>query len=130
MFPLLKIAAQFVLAPYKIVDKASWRSFLLDIMQYAKSFAKTTGTKLDDVTLMHIEFMLKNDAVFDYVYRLIAGRLGAEAIVFEAADENTVADLLENIAADETPSPKGIKLAMIMSIISQIISIIDIIKNQ
>lgn len=130
MFPLLKIAAQFVLAPYKIVDKASWRSFLLDIMQYAKSFAETTGTKLDDVTLMHIEFMLKNDAVFDYVYRLIAGRLGAEAIVFEAADENTVADLLENIAADETPSPKGIKLAMIMSIISQIISIIDIIKNQ
>jgi hypothetical protein len=130
MFKLLKIAVQFALAPYKVVDKASWRSFVLDIVLYAKSFAKTTDTKIDDMLIEHIEFILKNDTMFDYVYRLIAGQFETEGIVFESVDESLVADLLLDVETDDTPSPKGIKLAVIISIINQIISIIDIIKNK
>ena len=122
MTPLLKIAAQFVLGH----DKDSCRSVLLDFVQFAKSFAETTKTTIDDAILEHIEFMLKNEALFDYVYRLVAGRFQTEAILFESVDENIVAELLPSTPQDE---PKGIQLAVILSIVTKIIALIDTMRD-
>jgi hypothetical protein len=130
MFQLLKIAAQFVLSPYQIADKASWRAFLLDLVVFAKSYIKTTNTKLADSLLQHVEFIVNNDALFDYIYRLIDCQLQTEEVLFESIDENIITELLENTLSSDTKSPEAIDPIVIITLISRILSFINAIKNK
>ena len=126
MFHLLTLTLQVLLRQYRIVDKASCRAVLHELVSLVQTHASESGLPLDDVALRHIKFTLNNDAVFGYVYRLIAGQFQTEEILFEMADEDAIAELAEDVAAHtaETIDP-----VLIVSLVSQIVSIINAIKT-
>jgi hypothetical protein len=128
MFHILKLVAQVLLSPHHIVDKASCRTFLIELVLLVKTFAAKTETKLDDVLLKHVDIILNNDALFDYVYQLIAAQLQTDEILFESADEGTIVGLVENAATAE--SPESIDPVVVISLITQIISFMNRIKNR
>jgi len=124
MFPLLTLTAQVLLNLQKITDKASWQVFLNEIVALVKTRAAETKTKLDETELRHIEFTLNNHAMFDCVYRLIAEQLQTPEILFESADEEALLESVEKA----TPAPEAIDPVLIVSLVSQIISLINTIK--
>jgi hypothetical protein len=128
MFHLLTLATRILLSPYKITDKASWRTFLFRFISLVKTRAAETRTKIDDVFLNHVEFIVRNDALFDYIYRVIFEQFQTEEIPFESAEEKTIVKLIEN--APTTESPEAIDPVVIVSLITQIISFINTIKNR
>jgi len=129
MFHFLKLAAQAVLKPYNLTDKDSYKKFLLDLVTLVIPLAQKTSVKLDDTLLKHLEFILNNDLLFDYVYKLVLNQLQTEEILFESADEGTILELCENTVPDNTEYPKTINPIVIISLVSQIISIINALKK-
>jgi len=130
MFHLLKLIAPVLLSHYNIVDQKSCRTFLLELVLLGKSFALKADTKLDDADLKHTEFVLNDDALFDYVYGLIAEQLRTEEILFESVDDAIIIALVENKMSENPESPEAINPAVIISFITQIISIINTIKHK
>ena len=140
MFPLLKLACLVLLKPYKVTDKESCRKFLFDMIPLIKPLAAKTETKLDDELLKHLTFVLNNDALFDYVYRLIFDQLQTEEILFESAVEGTVLELCiqgknhpEGLRAHRThgeDNPETINPIVIISLVTQLISLINTMKNR
>jgi hypothetical protein len=61
---------------------------------------------------------------------LVADQLQTEEILCEAAEEETIAKLLENTMPNNLPLPEAINPAQIVLLITQIISIINTIKNR
>ena len=125
MFHFLTLAFQEILRQYNIVDKDSCRTFLRDLVLLVQTRASETGITFDEATLKHVMFTLNNDALFDYSYRLIADQLQTEEILFESADEETIAGFAEDAAAN---TPETIDPVLIVSLVTQIISIINTIK--
>jgi len=107
-----------------------------------KPLAAKTELRLVDKILKHLEFVLNNDALFDYVYRLIADQLQTEEILFESAVEETILELCkqpesqnhpEGLRANRTRkegNPEVINPALIIALVTQIISIINTMKKK
>jgi hypothetical protein len=125
MFQLLTLTAQVLLNLHKITDKASWQVFLNEIVALVKARAAETKIRLDETELKHIEFTLNNDGLFEQVYRLIDEQCQTDEILFESADEDTLLEMVEETTAN---NPEAIDPIVIVSLVSQIISIINIIK--
>jgi len=130
MIRLLTLAIRLLLSHYKITDKGSCRTFLLRFVARIKSHAVETGTTIDEAFLRHIEFILKDGVLFDYAYSVIFEQLQTEEILFESAEEETIVWLVENAAAYGTEPPEAINPAVIVSLITRIISLINSIKNR
>ena len=140
MFTLLTLATQVLTNAYKITDKASWRAFLLELVSLIQSRALETGIALNDAELKHIKFALHNEALFDYVYRQISEQFQTEEILFESADENAITELCNRVGNMPTTTrrrsdgarnePEAINPALIIAMVSQIISIINTIKQR
>jgi len=130
MFHFLTLAAQVILKSYNLNDKDSYKRFLLDLLELVRPMAKKTGIKLDDSLLKQLEFILNNDLLFDYVYKLVFQQLQSEEILLESVDEGTILELCENTVPDNTEYPEAINPIVIVSLVSQIISIINAIKNR
>jgi len=130
MFHLLTLATRVLLSPHNITDKPSCRSFLAGLIVLVKTFATRINTKLDDTLLMHIEFVLNDSVLFDYVHGVIAEQLQTEEILFESAEKETIIELVEQAAAYDAESPEAIDPVVIFSIITQIVSFINNIKNK
>ena len=130
MFHLLKSTIQVLLNHYHVGDKNSCRSFLLERVLLIKSFALKTETKLDDTLLKYIEIILNNDVVFDYVYFLIMNHLQTDEILFESVNESAIVEVIEKSAPGTAEFPEAVNPAVIISLITQIVSIINTIKNK
>jgi len=130
MFHLFTLAARMIMNPYKIIDKRTCRTFLLRLIAIIQSRAAETDTKIDDRLLKHLEFMVTNNALFDYIYSVIFEQLQTEEILFESAEEETIIKLVENAAVKEAESLEAVDPVVIISIISRIISLINAIKNK
>ena len=130
MLNILKLVAQVALKPYNLTDKKSYRAFLLDMISLIKPLAQKTGITFDDAILKCLEFIVNNDLLFDYVYKLVASQLQTEELLFESVDEYVILELCENAAPSNTGHPEAINPVVIVSVISQIISIINVIKNK
>ncbi len=130
MFDFLKLAAQIVLKPFALDDKESAKKFLLDLINGIKPLAASNRIKLDDALLKHLQFVLNNDALFGYVYNLILDQLRTADILFESADEDTILELCENTVPDHAEYPEAINPVLIISFVTQIVSIINAIKNK
>ena len=125
MFTLLTLASQVLLNVHKITDKNSWQTFLKELVLLIRTRAMETKIRLDEDCLNGIETALNDDAVFECAYQTIAEQLQTEDILFESADEDTLLELFENAAAN---NPEVIDPVVIVSLVSQIISIINTIK--
>jgi hypothetical protein len=131
MFNLLKLAALVLLKSQNVTDTNSCRTFLRKQVLMLKGLAAETKTPLDDVHLRHFEFVLHCDALFEYAYRLIFDQLQTEEILFESADEGTIAELLgKAVPVNGTKSPEAIDPIVIMTLITRILSFINTIKNK
>jgi len=124
MFDLLKLTMLVFLKPQKINDEKSCRAFLRELILLVKSLAMETETQIDDVLLNGVEFIVNNDALFAYVYQLILEQCQTPDILFESADEDTITKLVES------QSPEAIDPIAILSIVTQIISFINTLKNK
>jgi hypothetical protein len=130
MFNFLKLAAMVTLKPVKLDDPESCKKFLIDLIRNIKPLAAKSDTQLDDIVLKYVEYVLNNDALFDYVYKLLFDQLSTDDILFESADEDTIFELCENTVPSTTEYPESLNPIVIVSLISQIISIINAIKNK
>ena len=124
MFPLLTLATQVLANAHNLTDKDSWRNFLKELAFLIRTRAMESKIRLDETELKHIEFTLNNHAMFDCVYRLIAEQLQTPEILFESADDDALLESIENAM----PTPEAIDPILIVSLVSQIISLINTIK--
>ena len=127
MFTLLTLVAQVLANAHQLTDADSWRNALKEFVLLIRTRAMDIRTKtgLDDAPLMEIEFVLNNDDLFRHVYRTVAEQLQTEEIMFESVDEEIVTLLVEDAAAK---NPEVIDPVVIVSLITQIVSIINAIK--
>ena len=126
MFPLIRLALQAVLKPNSLGDKSSCKKFLLNLLALVKPLAAKTKTELDDKILAHLEYILKTDALFDYFYKLIADQFATNEIIFEDANESEVLAIVEQTAE---PLPEMINPLLIVSLVMQVISLINSLKK-
>jgi len=139
MFNFLKLAAQIALTHYHLTDKESYRKFLLDLLSSVPPLAQKFGVQLDDSLLRHLAFLLNSDALFGYIYTLIRNQLRTEEILFESANEETIRKLCESTAQADTEHPQALGVqtlgvqainpVVIVSLVSQILSIINAMKK-
>jgi len=130
MFNLLKLTTLALLQSHKITDEHSCRAFLQKLVLLAQSLAAKTKTPIDDTLLKPVEFILDNNALFEYVYRLIVEQFQTPEILFESTEEKTITELVATTASSSTSQPGAIDPVVIISIITKIISIINTIKNR
>jgi hypothetical protein len=130
MFNLLKLSALVLLKSHKITDAHSCRIFLRELILLAQPLAAQTKTPLDDVLLKHIEFVVNNETLFEYVYRLLYGQFQTDEILFESAEEETIIGLIQNRRSGDRKSPEAINPLVIVSLVSQIIDLINAIKSR
>ena len=123
MFNLLAFAVRFILSPYQLSDKESQRGFLLSVLSLIKARAAQTDTNLDDAIVHHIEFVLNNNALFDYLYAVIMGQLQTAEIFFESASEDVIAELTDG-------APESIDPIVIITLITRIIGFINAMKGR
>ena len=127
MFPLIRLALQVALKPHSLSDKTSCKTLLSNLLAVVKPMAAQTKTELDDKILQHLEYILKTDALFDYFYKLIADQFSTDAVIFEDVNEAEVVSLVEQSSSE--PLPEAINPLLIVSLVTQIISLINAIKN-
>jgi len=113
---------------YSLNDKPSCKKFLTDLLALVKPLTAQTKTDLDDRLLQQLEYILKTDALFDYFYKLISDQFATDEIIFEEANEAEVFVIVEQSAAAE-PLPEVINPVLIVSLVTQIISLINAIKR-
>ena len=126
MFPLIRLVLQVTLKPHLLTDKASCKKFLLNLLDLAKPLAAKTKTELDDKVVHHLEYILKTDALFEYFYKLIADQFATNEIIFEDVNESEVNAIVEQSAEQ---LPEAINPIVIVSLVVQIISLINAIKK-
>ena len=127
MFPLIRLAMQVILQPQSLGDKASCKKFVIDLLAVVKPLAAKTKTELDDKLLQQLEYILKTDALFDYFYKLISVQFATNEIIFEEANEAEVLTIVEQSAAKTLP--EAINPLLIVSLVTQIISLINALKR-
>ena len=127
MFPLIRLALQAIVKPYSLGDQASCKKFLENLLALVQPLAAQTKTELDDKIIQHLEYILKTDALFDYFYKLISDQFSTNAIIFEDVNESEVITLVEQ--ASPEPLPEAISPVLILSLVTQIISLINALKK-
>jgi len=127
MFPLIRLAMQVIFQPQSLGDKASCKKFLTNLLALVKPLAAQTKTDLDDRLIQQLEYILKTDALFDYFYKLISDQFTTNEIIFEEANEAEVLAIVEQSAAE--PLPEAINPVLVISLITQIISLINALKR-
>ena len=128
MFPLIRFMTRAFFQSYSLNDKPSCKKFLTDLLALVKPLTAQTKTDLDDRLLQQLEYILKTDALFDYFYKLISDQFATDEIIFEEANEAEVFVIVEQSAAAE-PLPEVINPVLIVSLVTQIISLINAIKR-
>ena len=126
MFDLLTLTSQVLANAHRLTDEASWRAFLKELVLLIRTRATETKTQLDDALVNGVLFVLNSNVLFGYVYRLIAEQFQTPEVLFESTDENTLFELCEHAAQD---NPEVVDPVVIVSFISQIVSIINTIKT-
>jgi len=126
MFPLIRLALQAIVKPYSLGDQASCKMFLLNLLALIKPLAAQTKTDLDDRIIQHLEYILKTDVLFDYFYKLVADQFSINDIIFEDVNEAEVLDILEQTPE---PLPEAINPILVVSLVAQIISLINSLKK-
>jgi len=124
MFTLLQLAAQVFLNLHN-TDEDSCRAFLKELILLVKARAAEIQTQLDDTELKSIEFVLNDNGLFGYTYWQIYEQCQTPEILFESVNEDTIIGLVEDAAEN---NPEVIDPVVIVSLVSQIISIINTIK--
>ena len=119
-----------LLKTHKITDANSCRVFLREWVLLTKSLAAETETQLDDVILERIEFILSNEALYVYTYELVFEQFQMPEILFESANEEIIIELVGQVPHDKTELLEAVNPAVIVSLITQFISVINTIKNQ
>ena len=127
MFPLIRLAMQVIFQPQSLGDKASCKKFLTNLLALVKPLAAQTKTDLDDRLIQQLEYILKTDALFDYFYKLISDQFATNEIIFEEANEAEVLAIVEQSASE--PLPEAINPVLVISLITQIISLINALKR-
>jgi len=127
MFKLIRLAMQVFLKPYSLGDKASCKKFLENLIALVKPLVTQTKTDLDDKILQHLEYILKTDALFDWFYKLIFDQLSTESVVFEDVNEAELVSIVKQSSPE--PMPEMINPVLIVSLVMQIISLINAIKK-
>ena len=94
-------------------------------MRLIRARAAKTKTQLNLALMRNIEFVLNNDALFTSIYRKIAEQLQTPEILFESADDESIVKLVDDA---KEQSPEAIDPIVIISLVSQIISVINAIK--
>jgi len=125
MSQLLTLAVQVLLDQYKITDAASCQAFLREFMRLIRARAAQTKVQLNLALMRNIEFVLSNNALFTYIYRTIIEQLQTPEILCESVNDEMIVKLV-----DETKeqSPEAIDPVVIISLVSQIVSVINAIK--
>ncbi|MCL2120462.1 MAG: hypothetical protein FWH27_18775 [Planctomycetaceae bacterium] len=77
--------------------------------------------------MQHLEYILKTDALFDYFFKLISDQFATNAIIFEDVNESEVIALVEQSSPE--PLPEAINPVLIVSLVTQIISLINALKK-
>jgi hypothetical protein len=126
MFPLIRFALQAFLKPYSLSDKTSCKRFLENLLALVKPMAAQTKTELDDRILQHLEYILKTDVLFDWFYKLISDQFATNEIIFEDANESEILVIFEQVAE---PLPEAINPLLIVSLVMQVISLINSLKK-
>ncbi|MCL2119624.1 MAG: hypothetical protein FWH27_14505 [Planctomycetaceae bacterium] len=127
MFPLIRLALQAFFKPYSLGDKASCKKFLTNLLALVKPLAAQTKTELDDKVLEHLEYILKSDALFEYFYKLISDQFATSETIFEEVNESEVIALVEQ--SSPKPLPSAINPVLIVSLVTQIISLVNAMKK-
>jgi hypothetical protein len=127
MFTLMKLALQVVFKPYSLGEKAPCRKFLENVLTLVKPMAAQTKTDLDDRILRQIEYILENDALFGYFYKLISDQFATGEIVFGDVNESEVTALIEQSPPEALP--EAVSPILIVSLVTQIISLINAVKQ-
>jgi len=125
MFPLIRLALQVVLKTNFLGNKDSCKKFLLNLLALVKPLAVQTKTTLDDKIVQHLEYILKTDAFFDWFYKLISDQFATNEIIFEEVNESEVTAIVQTAE----PLPEAISPILIISLVTQIISLINAIKK-
>jgi len=128
MLQILRLAFQVFCRPYDLGDKGSCRKFLENLLPLMKTLAEKTTTDIDDRILRHLEYILKNDVLYDYFYELISGMMGTNEIILKNGLEEEVTAIVEDAAA-HGEMPEAISPIVIISLITQVISLINMIKK-
>ena len=129
MFTFVKLAVQVLLKSHKLTDKDSCKKFAIELISLVKPLALTTKTNLDNDFLSHLEYVIANDVLFAYVYSLIRDQFSTDETVFESVNEDVILELCDNTAVSGENLPEAINPVVIISLVSQIISIINAIKS-
>ena len=130
MFTVLKLFGLALLKSHQITDEHSLRQFLRELILRLKSLAMETESQIDDAVMMPVEFVVHNELLFAYVYQLIFEQFQTPEILFESADEETITELLRSRGPEEAELPEAIDPVVIVSLVTQIISFINTIKNK
>ena len=126
MFKILRIAFQVVFKPYSLNDKATCKKFVENILALIKPLAAQSKTEIDDSIIQHLEYILKTDTLFDWFYQLVIDQFSTDEVVFESVDDSFVVEALN---ASQEQEPEAISPIVIVSLVTQIISLINAIKN-
>ena len=126
MFNLFTLTSQVLANAHQLTDEASWRAFLKEIVLLARTRATETKTQLDDALVNSVLFVLNSNVLFGYVYRLIGEQCQTKEVLLESVNEDTVAGLVGDAIAK---NPEIVDPVVIVSLISQIVSIINVIKT-
>lgn len=127
MFQLIRLALQVVFKPYSLTDKTSCKKFIENILALVKPLAAQTKTELDDKLIQHLEYILQTDTLFDWFYKILVEQFSSDDVVFEDVAESEVVALLEQAAPE--PMPEAISPLVIVSLVTQVISLINAIKK-
>lgn len=127
MFKLIRLAMQVFLKPYSLDDKTSCKKFFENLIALVKPLAAQTKTELDDKLIQQLEYILKTDALFDWFYKILVDQFSTNEVVFEDVAESEVVALLEQAAPE--PTPEAISPLVIISLVTQIISLINALKK-
>lgn len=126
MFKLIRLAMQVVFKPYSLSDKASCKKFIENVLALIKPMSAANKITIDDTIITHIEKILASDTLYEYFFDLIANQLQTEELIFESVDEEAVTVLC--VTSSET-MPEAISPLVIISLITQIISLINAMKR-
>jgi hypothetical protein len=132
MFTLIKLAFHVVFKPYSLNDKTSCRKFLENILTLIKPLAAANKITIDDTLLNQLEKILANDALFDYFFDLVKDQISNKEVLFESADESAIVSLCEmsNARAKTGENmPEAINPVLVISLVTQIISLINAMKQ-
>lgn len=128
MFPFLRFAMQVLLKKHSLQNPEDCRRFLRDLLSFLKPLADSSETKIDDKLLESLEFLLANDNLYEYFYRLVKSQFSSDEILFESVDEKLIVKCLnENIVTDSRPEAIG--PVAIISLITQVLVLINSLKS-